>query len=133
MKPAPQEMTSVEFKSATVYDTGVQLMITGPNENDVREALEMLVNEDGAKVISAPARVGAQWVAECTRPSDDGCEVRQEKWKLVVMGPSEEAVKRKVQQLTSRGALILEPPHWTGDRWAALLHEAGLRGQARVD
>lgn len=133
MKPAPQDITSVEFKSATVYDTGVQLMITGPSENDVGEALAMLVNEDGAKVISPPSKVGTHWVAECTRPSDNGCEVRKEKWKLVVTGPSEEAVKNRVQHLISRGALILEPPHWTGDRWAALLHEAGLRGQTRVD
>lgn len=132
MKPAHQDMISVDFKSATVYDTGVQLMITGPKEYDVREALEMLVGEDGAQIVSAPTRVGGQWVAECTRPSDDGCEVRQDKWKLLVTGPSEDAVRLKVQQLTSRGALVIEPPHQAGHRWAALLHEAGLRGQARA-
>ena len=132
MKPVPQDIISVDFKSATVYDTGVQLMITGPKEDDVREALAMLVGEDGAQLVSEPIKAGGQWVAECTRPRDDGCEVRQDKWKLVVTGPTEDAVRLKVQQLTSRGALVIEPPHLAGQRWAALLHEAGLRGQARV-
>jgi len=124
-------MPSVDFKSAKVYDMRGQLMIAGPNEHDVQEALDVLVNEDGAQVVSTPAKVGEEWVAECTHPVDDGCEVRHEGWKVVITGPSEEAVTIKVQEMTARGALIVEPPHQVGDRWAALLHEAGLRGQMR--
>ena len=133
MHPSPLaiDMISVDFKSATVYDMGRQLMISGPSERDVKEALDMLVNEDGAEIVSAPARVGEHWVAECTHPMADGCEVRHEGWKIIITGHSEEAVRSRAQQLTARGALMVEQTHFAGDRWAALLHEAGLRAQRR--
>jgi len=136
MKSPPQEIVSVEFKSAKVYDTGVQLMISGPNEQDVRDALDMLVHEDGARVVYAPARVGANWVAACTHPvhSQDVCEVHRDGWKIVVTGPSEQAVTFKVQQLRERGAKIVETPYLEDEhRWVALLDEGGQHDLMQFD
>jgi len=135
MKPSSQEMISVDFKSARVYDTGGQLMISGPDENDVREALDMLVHEDGARVVSAPAQVGSKWVAACTHPvhSREICEVHREGWKIVVSGPSEQAVTFKVQQLRERGAKVVETPYLQDDRWVALLDEGGLQDLMHFD
>jgi len=128
-------MVSVDFKSARVYDTGGQLMISGPDENDVREALDMLVYEDGARVVSAPTLVGSKWVAACTHPvhSREICEVQREGWKIVVSGPSEQAVTLKVEQLRDRGAKIVETPYLQDDRWVALLDEGGLQDLMHFD
>lgn len=136
MKPSPQEVISVDFKSARVYDTGGQLMISGPNEQDVREALEMLVHEDGARIVSAPSRVGAKWVAACTHPvhSQEVCEVHRDGWKIVVTGPSEHAVTFKVQQLRERGAKVVETPYLEDEhRWVALLDEGGVQDVMHLD
>jgi hypothetical protein len=132
---SPRDPISVDFKTAKVYDTGGQLMISGPNEADVKEALEMLVKEDGARTVAAPAQVGSKWVAACTHPihTSEECEVRREGWKIVIAGPSEQAVALRTEQLKERGALIVEPPYQQDGHWVAVLDEGGLQDLMHFD
>jgi hypothetical protein len=59
--------------------------------------------------------------------------VRRDGWKIVVAGPSEQAVALKLQQLKERGALIVEPPNAQDGRWVAVLDEGGLQGLMHLD
>ena len=103
-------------------------MISGPSEPDVREALDMLVNEDGAKVASYPAKLGSLWLAACSHPlhAPAPCKVRQEGLTIIVTGPTEQAVTVAMLEIKDRGGSIIEPPYEIGGDWIAVLEGVEL-------
>jgi hypothetical protein len=122
--------TAVTFKTAKVYDLADHILISGPIEADVAEALNMLVQEDGAQVITPMTRLGSAWLAACTHPmhSERMCEVRRDGYTVTITGPTERAVAIAMDKILERGARIIEPPRLLDGKWVAVLDEADAQG-----
>jgi len=104
---------------AQVFDGGAHLIVSGPTQLSVLNALEELA-KTGSKVLSPLQKVGNKWIATCDHPStgSDGCEVEELGFMRIVTGPTPEAVSGKVEELMNRGARLvhdLEEAHgvWT--------------------
>ena len=124
----PSDIAVIEHRSAKVYDAGGQILISGPVEYDVREALDILVREDGAEVVSHPTMLGSAWLAACSHPlrKPVACKVSQEGFTIFVTGPTEQAVTVAMLEMTERGAHIVEPPRIVSGEWVAVLDGAQL-------
>jgi len=125
----------VPFKSARLYDAGGQVLISGPDKGDVQEALEILVQEDKAELISPPTKVGSLWLAACSHPlrKQVSCTVQREGSTLVVTGPSKEAVTVRALDLMRQGAQLVEFPAETNGKWTVVLDIAGADDTGRFD
>lgn len=122
------DMTGVGFKTAKVYDAGGYILISGPSEADVNEALNILITEDKAELISRPARVGSSWLAACSHPLRKRipCKLQREGFTVVVTGPTKEAVTVAVLELMEHGARLLQNPAEVDGEWSAVADIAGV-------
>jgi hypothetical protein len=136
-----------------VFDAGGKLMLSGDSCSDVAARLTDYTSR-GAKVITAPQMIGAQWVAACTLPRtalpddtttlkltdddrsitkglrdepefDDGCKVDELGLKRIVTGPSRRAVELRVEHLKRFGAELLGEIEENGSIWTAVVDTGG--------
>ena len=109
---------------ATVSDAGMHFIVSGTTRDSVEAELARFAAE-GAKVISAPAQVGAKWMATFeNRRASVRVTVEKLGMKTVVTAATREAVEAKVNELVSFGARIDQPIEEIGGVWTAVLDEA---------
>lgn len=118
-----EDVVVVAYRTARVHDAGGQVLISGPVEADVREALDMLVNDDKAQLISLPAKLGGSWLAACTHPARERipCRLERDGLTVVVVGPTKEAVTVEVLNLMQSGAALIDFPWEARGEWTAVL------------
>jgi hypothetical protein len=106
---------------AQVFDGGAHLIVSGPSQLSVLNALEELA-KTGSKVLSPIQKVGNKWIATCDRPADagDGCKVEELGFMRIVTGPTREAVSDKVTELVSRGARLVHDLEEARGVWTAV-------------
>jgi class 3 adenylate cyclase len=118
-RPAP-----VTSQHATVSDAGSHFIVSGPTCESVEAELGRFAAE-GAKVISAPAQVGARWMATFeNRRAAARVNVEKLGMKTMVTAATREAVEIKVNELVSFGARIDHPIEEIGGVWTAVLDDA---------
>jgi hypothetical protein len=131
-------------------DAGGNILLSGETLKEVDAALKDLVSR-GADVITPLSQVGKTWVAACTQPPKPKeldrtssldlreiqaaqrkqrplaklCTVEQMGFKLVVTGPSHDAVYACVEDLIEQGATVLSDAEDDGGTWIAVLDTAG--------
>jgi len=109
---------------ATVSDAGMHFIVSGATRESVEAELARFAAE-GAKVISAPAQVGAKWMATFeNRRAAVRVNVEKLGMKTMVTAATREAVEAKVNELVSFGARIDQPVEEIGGVWTAVLDEA---------
>jgi class 3 adenylate cyclase len=109
---------------ATVSDAGSHFIVSGATRESVETELARLANE-GVKVISAPAQVGALWMATFeNRRYAVRVNVEKLGMKTVVSAPTREAVEAKVGELVQFGARIDQPLEEYDGVWTAVLDGA---------
>ena len=111
-------------QGATVSDAGMHFIVSGTTRESVQAELARFAAE-GAKVISAPAQVGAKWMATFeNRRASVRVNVEKLGMKTMVTAATREAVEAKVKELVSFGARIDQPIEEIGGVWTAVLDEA---------
>jgi class 3 adenylate cyclase len=107
---------------ATVSDAGSHLIVSGPTRESVEAQLARLTGE-GVRVISAPALIGATWMAsfENRRPA---VNVEKLGMKTMVSASTREAVEAKVAELVAFGAHIDQEIEEIDGVWTAVLDDA---------
>jgi hypothetical protein len=138
---------------AKVFDAGGKLMLSADSCLEVEARLNDYTSR-GARVITAPQKVGPKWVAACTLPRtalpddttslnladadqsitkplrdepefDDGCKVDELGFKRIVTGPNRRAVELRVEHLKRFGAEVLGDIEENGSIWTAVVDTAG--------
>jgi class 3 adenylate cyclase len=91
---------------ATASDAGTHFIISG----GTREAVEAELNRfaaDGAKMLSAPAQIGARWIATCeNRRTAVRVNVEKLGMKSIITASTREAVELKLRELLGFGARL---------------------------
>lgn len=131
-------------------DAGGDILLSGETREEVDAALKELVGR-GADVITPLSLVGRSWVAACTQPLKPKdvdrtstldlrelqaaqrkerplaalCTVEQVGYKLIVTGPSHDAVYARVQELLEQGATLVSDAEESGGAWVAVFDTAG--------
>ena len=109
---------------ATVSDAGSHFIVSGPTRESVEAELGRFA-VDGAKVIAAPAQVGAKWMATFeNRRRAVRVNVEKLGMKTVVTAPTREAVDAKVSELVAFGARVAEDVEQIDGLWTAVLDDA---------
>ena len=105
---------------AQVSDAGTHYIVSGSSMERVREALARLT-EQGCKVISPAALVGATWIATVGNPKA-AVQATVEKFglKSVVCGPTRESVEIKVRDLLDMGASLVQEIEFADGVWSAV-------------
>ena len=106
---------------AQVFDGGENLIVSGPSQLAVLNALEELA-QSGSKVLSPIQKVGNKWIATCDRPGSggSGCKVEELGFMRIVTGPTREAVSEKVEELVGRGARLVHDLEEARGVWTAV-------------
>ena len=106
---------------AQVFDSGKHLIVSGPSQLSVLNALEDL-SKTGAKVISPIQKVGNKWMATCDHPptAGSGCKVEELGFMRIVTGPSREGVEEKLQELLHSGARLVHDIEQAQGVWTAV-------------
>jgi hypothetical protein len=133
-------------------DAGGDILLSGEIREEVDAALKELVAR-GADVITPLSQVGKTWVAACSQPLNPEemdrtstldlrelqaaqrkrrplaglCQVEKVGFKLIVTGPSHEAVYARVQELLEEGAMLVSDAEDQGGTWVAVFDTAGNR------
>ena len=131
-------------------DAGGDILLSGETREDVDAVLEDLLAR-GANILTPLTRVGKTWVAACTqppktheadrtstldlreiqaaqrerRPEASLCKVEQAGFKLMVTGPTHEAVYARVQELLEDGATLVSDAEEIAGPWVAVCDTAG--------
>ena len=121
-EPAPARAA----EPAKIFDAGANLVISGGSRAVVEEALARLA-DDGARVVSDIAQVGAKWMATATHAKAESQSVRVEEAGLmrIVTGPTREAVEEKVGEMTAVGARLVSPIELHEGKWTAVCDFGG--------
>ncbi|HUQ73921.1 MAG TPA: hypothetical protein VM183_04280 [Burkholderiales bacterium] len=132
-------------------DAGDTILISGREEGPVQQVLNDYVSR-GSQLISPVSRVGSSWTAACTPPPtmpddsaetlslvglqskpqpnrevlSDGCRIEELGHKIIVYGPTEVAVKRRIDHLVRFGATIVVPPEESEGAWVAVCDTGGV-------
>jgi hypothetical protein len=122
LQPADRvDETPESDQPAQVFDGGAHLIVSGPTQLSVLNALEELA-KTGSKVLSPLQKVGNKWIATCDHPNtgSDGCKVEELGFMRIVTGPTPEAVSGKVEELMNRGARLVHDLEETHGVWTAV-------------
>ncbi|HYN13861.1 MAG TPA: hypothetical protein VET51_14565 [Burkholderiales bacterium] len=105
---------------AQVSDAGTHYIVSGSTLERVKEALAHLT-EQGCKVISPAALVGATWIATVDNPKA-AVQATVEKFglKSIVSGPTKESVEIKVRDLLNMGASLVQEIEFADGVWSAV-------------
>jgi hypothetical protein len=135
-------------------DAGGDILLSGETREDVEAVLQDLVGR-GARVVTPLSRVGRSWVAACTQPpkAHDAdrtstldlreiqaaqrkrraeaalCSVEQAGFKLIVTGPTHDAVYARLQELLEDGATLVSDAEESAGTWIAVCDTAGPPGK----
>ena len=95
------------LKGVKVANAGSHLLLTAADKSTLESALQQYVKR-GARVISAVAPLGNQWVASCGNPDEpeESCAIERMGFQIMVSGASEKAVRNKVESLAFGGAKL---------------------------
>jgi hypothetical protein len=106
---------------AQVFDGGENLIVSGPSQLGVLNALEELA-ATGARVLSPIQKVGNKWIATCARPEPkaSGCKVEELGFMRIVTGPTREAVAEKLEELLGSGARLIHDLEQAQGMWTAV-------------
>jgi hypothetical protein len=105
---------------ATISDAGSHFIISGPSRESVEVELARL-GADGAKVLAAPALVGAKWMAACeNRRATMRVNVEKLGMKSIITGASREAVEVKLKELLGFGARLDREIELVDGLWTAV-------------
>ena len=133
-----------------LLDAGSDILLSGETREEVDAALKELVGR-GADVITPLSQVGRSWVAACTQPLKPEevdrtstldlrelqaaqrerrplaalCQVEQVGFKLIVTGPTHDAVYARVQELLEEGATLVSDAEESDGAWIAVFDTAG--------
>jgi len=111
-------------QQATVSDAGSHFIVSGLTRESVEAELARHA-ADGAELITAPAQIGATWMATFANRRRAG-RVNVEKlgMKTVVTAATREAVEAKVAELVEYGARIDQEIEEIDGAWTAVLDDA---------
>lgn len=133
--PAPRAPSPAKAQAsspAKVLDAGDKLLLSGSQPADVEAALNQYLKQ-GAKLITPLCQVGNMWAAACTIPPktksledtqtlnlaevkaavakaeepEDGCRVEELGFKRIVYGPTQLAVKLRLEHMKQFGAEVI--------------------------
>jgi hypothetical protein len=112
---------AVSDQPAQVFDSGAHLIVSGPSQLAVLNALEELAT-NGSKVLSPIQKIGNKWMATCDHPptAGSGCKVEELGLMKIVTGPTREGVEEKVQELLDRGARLVHDIEQAQGVWTAV-------------
>ena len=118
---APQaQQRPVAHAPVHVSDAGSHFIVSGATRESVEAELERL-GAEGAKLLSAPALVGAKWIAACeNRRRAVRVNVEEFGLKTLVSGATREAVEAKVQELKEFGAAVVQEIECVDGTWTAV-------------
>jgi hypothetical protein len=126
-------------------DLGGDILLSGETREDVDAVLQDLIRRR-AKIVTPLTQVGKNWVAACTqppaiqdsdrtstlnmrevqaarrkrRPAAALCEIEQVGFKLIVTGPTHEAVYACLQELLEDGATLVSDAEESAGTWFAV-------------
>ena len=105
---------------ARISDAGSHFIVSGSTRQSVDAVLERLAKE-GARLLSAPALVGAKWMATYeNRRHSVRVNVEQFGLKSVISGPTREVVEAKVGELLQFGASMVQDIECVDGVWTAV-------------
>ena len=108
---------------ARISDAGTHFIISGPT----REAVEVEIarlGAEGARVLAAPALVGAKWMATCeNRRAAARVNVEKLGMKRIITAPTREAVEAKLKELLGFGARLDGEIELVDGVWTAVCDE----------
>jgi hypothetical protein len=112
---------AVADQPARVFDSGTNLIISGPTQLSVLAVLEEL-ERDGCQVLSPIQKIGNKWMATCDHPptAGSGCKVEELGSMRIVTGPTHEGVTEKVQELLHTGARLVHDIEQAQGVWTAV-------------
>lgn len=106
---------------ARVFDSGTNLIVSGPTQLSVLAALEEL-ERSGSQVLSPIQKIGNKWMATCAHPptAESDCKVEELGSMRIVTGPTREGVSEKVQELLHVGARLVHDLEQAQGVWTAV-------------
>jgi class 3 adenylate cyclase len=123
-RPAAPAAGSGSTPPATVSDAGSHFIVSGPTRESVAAELARFAG-DGAKVIAAPAQIGATWMATFeNRRRAVRVNVEKLGMKTMVSASTREAVDAKVAELMEFGARLAQEVEEIDGVWTAVLDDA---------
>jgi hypothetical protein len=121
----PSAAPAAPSQGATVSDAGTHFIISGSSRAAVEAQLTRLAT-DGAKVLAAPALVGAKWMATCeNRRAAVRVKVEKLGMKTIITAPTREAVDLKLKELLSFGARLDGDVELIDGQWTAVCDHPG--------
>lgn len=111
----------VSDQPAQVFDGGAHLIVSGPSQLSVLNALEELA-QSGSKVLSPIQKVGNKWIATCDRPAPvgNGCKVEEIGFMRIITGPTREAVCETLDEVIDKGGRLVHDVEQAQGVWTAV-------------
>lgn len=115
-------------RAARVFDAGESLIVFRTSRDGVEAALRELVGQV-ARLISPVTAVNNRWMATCGHPSPPGSAVRVTEFGLrrIITGETQEAVSKKVAELLSHGAVLVNDVEYARGVWLAVCETGSTR------
>jgi hypothetical protein len=108
---------------ARISDAGTHFIISGPTRESVEAEIARL-GAEGARVLAAPALVGAKWMATCeNRRAAARVNVEKLGMKRIITAPTREAVEAKLKELLGFGARLDGEIELVDGVWTAVCDE----------
>jgi len=105
---------------AQVFDAGTHFIVSARGQGKVQDAVKKLAAE-GCQLLSPMAQVGSKWVASVGNPRlTVQARVETFGFKRVIIGPTVEAVRLKLQDLLERGATLVQDAELADGVWTAV-------------
>jgi len=110
-------------QATSISDAGTQFIVSGPTRESVEAELARLAAE-GGKVLSAPALVGAKWMATCeNRRAAVRVKVEKLGMKTILTASTREALEAKLKELVAFGARVDQNIELVDGLWTAVCDE----------
>ena len=120
---AQRRPASAAPQAATISDAGTHFLISGGSRESVEAELARFAAE-GAKVLAAPAQVGAKWMATCeNRRAAARVKVEKFGMKTILSAATREAVEAKLKELLQFGARVDQDIELVDGLWTAVCDE----------
>jgi hypothetical protein len=109
-----------------IVKVGGNLLIIGSDKAEV-EAASRAASEKGVRLLSKVELMGRNWAVTCEDPDEQAkqCHIVKVGLQAMIKGPTQQAVKEKVDELIREGAKLLSAPsEATGGGWVAVCDES---------
>ena len=140
--------------SIKISDTGDNLLVTGADESQINATLQKFVAR-GAQILGLPHKVGSNWTASCTKPSDfynlptplalgefhtpdqnvfAGVSLSDTGKQIIISGKTKQAVLSALDELKKLGARNVSSVDQVGSNWIATCEDPpDEEGECSVD